>query len=247
MMPEFIFDRQQEREAIRERLRRRRACLIHGPAGVGKSLLIRNVLPEFSSILYCQDSTTIQAVFRSLAHTLLRLKDSRLQRAFRNEDAIKTKSAVSLKGIVMDALHDGDYCIVLDQLQRPSYSFAAAVREILGWGSTPVFAVGRSSHMEDIGFLQSFYPDRSDKYEIRNFDAKLAEEFAREVVKRAAVSAQNLGEFLEKVLDFSEGNPGAIGAMIQMASHPKYRIAEHIKIAPLYIDFRLTSNALMAR
>jgi hypothetical protein len=205
------------------------------------------VLSEFSSILYCQDSATIQAVFRSLAHTLLRLKDTRLQRAFRNEEAIKTKSAVSLKGIVMDALHDGDYCMILDQLQRPSYSFAAAVREILLWGSTPVFAVGRSRHMEDIGFLQSFYPDRADKYEIRNFDSARAEEFAREVVRRAGISAVNLPEFLAKVLDFSEGNPGAILAMIQMAGYPKYRTAEHIKIAPLYIDFRLAVSASAAR
>ena len=42
---------------------------------------------------------------------------------------IKAKSAVSLKGIVMDALKEGKYCIVLDHLSRPSYAFAAVVRE----------------------------------------------------------------------------------------------------------------------
>jgi hypothetical protein len=245
-MPEFIFDREQEREEIRERLRRRRACLIHGPGGVGKSLLIRSVRSEFPCFLYCQDSATIQTVFRGLAHSLLGLKDSHLRRVFRNEDAVKAKSAVALKGIVMDALREGDYCIILDQLQRPSQSFAAAVREILGWASTAVFAVARSSHMEDAGFLQAFYPDRADKYEIRNFDRGRAGDFAHELVSRAGISAANLGEFLEKVLQYSEGNPGAILAMIQMASEPKYRSAEHIKIAPLYIDFRLTLSASAA-
>lgn len=247
MTSEFIFDREQEREALGERLRRRRACLIHGPAGVGKSLLIRHLLPKFPAMLYCRDSSTIQAVFRSLGRSLLRANDRRVRRVLANEDAVKTKSAIALKGIIMDALHDGDYCVILDQLHRPSYSFASGIREILGWGSTAVFAVARSSHMEDIGFLQAFYPDRADKYEIRNFDQALAEEFAHEAVRRTGISATNLGEFVAKVPDFSEGNPGAILEMVRMAGQAKYRTAEHIKVAPLYIDFRLALSASAAR
>jgi len=46
-------------------------------------------------------------------------------------------------------------------------------------------------------------------------------------------------EFLGKVLEFSGGNPGAILAMLEMAGYPKYRSDEHIKITPLYIDFRM--------
>jgi DNA polymerase III delta prime subunit len=239
MIQEFIFDREEEKQAIRQRLAKKRPFLIHGPAGVGKTLLLRSLLPEFPSILYCEDSATTHAMFRSLAQSLLRLHNPRAQTAFRNEEAIKTKSAVSLKGIVMDALNQGQYSVVLDHLKRPSYSFAAAVREIMGWGSTPVSAVGRSSHMEDVGFLQPFYSDRSEKYEIRNFETSVAERFARELVKRAGLSAPNMGEFLDKVLEFSVGNPGAIGALIEMANYPKYRSDEHIKITPLYIDFRM--------
>jgi len=239
MMPEFIFDREEETQGIRQRLAKKRPFLIHGPAGVGKTFLLRRLLSEFPSILYCEDSATTHVVFRSLARSLLRLRNPRTQTAFRNEKAIKTKSAVSLKGIVMDALHEGEYSIVLDHLKRPSHSFAAAVREIMGWGSTPVSAVARSSHMEDTGFLQPFYSDRSDKYELRNFEPSVAEQFARELVKRAGLSAPNLGEFLEKVLEFSGGNPGAIGALIEMASYPKYRSENHIKVTPLYIDFRM--------
>ena len=120
MMPESIFDREEERQGIRQRLAKKRPFLIHGPAGVGKTLLLRSLLPEFPSILYCEDSATIHVVFRSLAHSLLRLRSPRAQTAFRNEEAIKTKSAVSLKGIVMDALNEGQYSIVLDYLRRPS-------------------------------------------------------------------------------------------------------------------------------
>jgi hypothetical protein len=243
MTAEFIFDRSEERQRLDQFLAKRRPFLIYGPSGVGKTLLLRSVLQEFSSILYCEDSTTINTVFRSLATSLLRGGSPRVRSAFRNEDAIRAKSAVSLKGIVMDALREGEYSIVLDHLKRPSYSFASAVREIMGRGSTPLSVVARSNHMEDTGFLQSSYGDRSQKCEIRNFADTVAEQFAREVVKREGLVASNMGEFLEKVLEFSAGNPGAIAALIEMANFPKYRSDEHIKITPLYIDFRMTSQS----
>ncbi len=238
-MPESIFDREEEREAIRQLLAKKRAFLIHGPAGVGKSLLLRSLLPECPSVLYCEDSATIRLVFRSLAHSLLGLRSPRARSAFRSQEAIKTKSAISLKGIVMDALNEAQYTIGLDHLACPSHSFAASVREMMNWGSTPVSVVARSSHMEDTGFLQPLYSDRSEKYEIRNFEKPVAEQFAREVVACASLTASNMNEFLDKILRFSEGNPGAIVALVETAKRPKYRSGEHIKISPLYIDFRM--------
>jgi hypothetical protein len=246
-MPDFIFDREDERQVINQRLSRRRSFLIHGPTGVGKTLLLRSVVAEFPAVLYCEDSATTNAVFRSLACSLLRLHNPRARTAFRNADAVSTKSAVSLKGIVMEALRQAEYSIVLDNLKRPSQGFGTAVREIVSWGSTPVIALARSSHMEDTGFLQSLYSDRSEKYEIRNFENPIAERFAREVIARASLTASNINDFLDKILGFSEGNPGAIVALVKAAKHPKYRSDEHIKIAPLYIDFRMNWKPISTR
>ncbi len=241
-MSESIFDRDEERQRIDQFLAKRRPFLIYGPSGVGKTLLLRSVLSEFRSVLYCENSATTNVMFRSLAHSLLRLQSPRASRAFRNEDTIATKSAASLKGIVMDALREREYSIVLDHLKRPSHSFASAVREVIGWGSTPVSAVARSCHMEDTGFLQPLYGDRSQKCEISNFADSTAEQFARERIKRSGLSGTNISEFLDKVLEFSGRNPGAIIALIDMATSPRYRSEEHIKIAPLYIDFRMNGG-----
>jgi len=238
-MDSFIFDREDELQALGQRLLKRKPFLLHGPAGAGKTLLLRNLLPKMPAALYCETSSTTQVMFRSIALSLLQRRDLRVQDACRTPDGITAKSAVSLKGIVMDALRAGSYSIVVDHLSRPSQSFAAAVREIIGWGSTPVIAVARSSHMEDTGFLQPMYSDRSEKYELRNFDSATAEQFAQEIVKRAGLSAPNIGQFLAKVLEFSDGNPGAIVSMLHMANDPKYRTDGHIKITPLYIDFRM--------
>jgi DNA polymerase III delta prime subunit len=239
---DFIFGRDQERQGIRDKLARNKPFLIHGPAGVGKTLLLRSVLPEFSDVIYCENSATTQAIFRAVAQELLRRRNCRALKSFHDEENIKSKSAVSLKGIVMDALNEGKYCIVLDHLKRPSYALAAVVREVMGWGATPVIAVARSSHMEDVGFLQPFYADRSEKYEIKNFEPVAAEQFAREIVDRVGLSAENMTEFLHKVLEFSGGNPGAMLALLKMGSYPKYRSDERIKITPLYIDFRMSQN-----
>lgn len=239
MSAQFIFDRSDERQRIDQFLAKRRPFIVYGPPGVGKSLLLRDVLPPFRATLYCADSNTINTVLRSLALSLLHAGSPRAQSAFRNEEGIKAKSAVSLKGIVLDALREGQYAIVLDHLKRPSYSFASAVREIMSWGSTPVSILARSTHMEDTGFLQPLYADRSQKCEIPNFDDTLAEGFAHEIVKRTNLRASNMNELVEKVLEFSQGNPGAIVALLEMAKYPKYRAEEHIKITPLYIDFRM--------
>lgn len=239
MISDFIFDREQERRQIGRFLARRKPFLLYGPAGVGKTVLLGRVLPEFRTVLYCGDSSTTQLVFRSIAAGLCRIGSARARKAFRDEAAIAAKSTVSLKGIVMDALREGEYSIVLDHLKRPSYTFAAAIREIVTWASTPVSAVARSCHMEDTGFLQPLYEDRSQKCEIRNFHDATAEQFACELIQRSGLSGANISQFLDKVLEFSAGNPAAIIAMIDMAAYPKYRSDDHIKISPLYIDFRM--------
>jgi DNA polymerase III delta prime subunit len=106
-MEDFIFDREEELQALKHRLQKRKPFLLHGPSGVGKTMLIRSLLPQVPAALYCENSATAQVVFRSVAHALLDLRDQRVRTSCRNSDGIQAKSAVSLRGIVMDALREG--------------------------------------------------------------------------------------------------------------------------------------------
>ena len=89
MSREFIFDREAERRRLRERLSKRQPLLIHGPAGVGKTLLLKSLLPELPEILYVPDSGTIQSVFRDVAAGLLRRRSPRVLASLVGEPAEK--------------------------------------------------------------------------------------------------------------------------------------------------------------
>jgi hypothetical protein len=88
--------------------------------------------------------------------------------------------------------------------------------------------------------------DRSERIPIRNFGPERAAAFAGRVVSEKKLAAANLKSVLANIVESSEGNPGAIVRMVEMAGQPKYRSEDHIKWSPLYIDFKMewvTANA----
>jgi hypothetical protein len=235
-----IFDRVEEIEQLRQRLAVRRPFLLHGPTGVGKTLLLSLVLPEFPDILYSSQNPTPQALYRNLAELLLAAAHPVFIKACPNGLlSLEAKTAVSIKGLMRDALWNSKYLVVLDHLMRPSQSLAASIRELMLNWSVPVVAVSRSAHMEDVGFVLPLFPDRTEKFGVRNFDPDTAQLFAAAYAERKGLIAENLAQFLDKVVEYSNGNPGAVLKMIHLAKDPKYFHGSQIKITPLYIDYKI--------
>jgi ATP/maltotriose-dependent transcriptional regulator MalT len=233
-----IFSRAEELQSLRKRFASRRSTLVHGPPGVGKTLLLQQVIPEFDHVLYCPASSSPQAAFRCLAGLLAARHDATVLRICKDRaDVLHSKSSVSLKGIVSDALRAEKYLIVLDHLHRPTPALGAMIGEVMVSCSTPVVAVARSAHMEDAGYVSPLLPDRSERLAIKNFDPETAKAFALEVSLQQQLEAENLNSVLNSMIKSSEGNPGAIVRLIAMAAESKYRSDDHIKWAPLYIDF----------
>jgi len=235
-----IFGRTRELEALRLRVAQWHPFLLHGPGGVGKTLLLSAVLPSFPDILYSGSNPTPQALYRSLAEVLLSARHPVFTKSCpKGATSLQAKGTVSLKGLLRDALLNSKYLVVLDHLMRPSQALAASIRELMMSWFVPVIAVARSAHMEDVGFVLPLFPDRSDKVALRNFEPDLAAEFAAACACREGLQAENLAQFLERVVEYSDGNPGAMLRMIRLAREPRYLHGSQIKIAPLYIDYKI--------
>lgn len=237
-----IFGRSAEMTALSRRLDARRSFLFHGPAGAGKTLLLSAALAEVPGVLYSAHNPTPQALYRRLAELLLAADCAALRKSCPLGPAsLDGKSATSLKGLVRDALTGSRYLLVLDHLVSPSQTLAACIRELMLSCSVPVVAVSRSAHMEDAGFVLRLFPERAERLALRNLDAETAPRFAQWCAGQEGIAAANLSQFLEKVVEHSEGNPGAIRQMVRMAMQAKYRHDGQIKVAPLYIDYKLST------
>jgi hypothetical protein len=237
-----IFGRSEEVEQLRRRFAARESFLFHGPAGVGKTLLLLHIAPEFPEVLYSPQNPTPQGLYRNLSESLLAAGHPVLAKACPNGvTSLQAKTAVSVKGLLRDALRGSNYLVIGDHLMRPSQALAACLRELMLTCSVPVIAVSRSAHMEDAGFVLPLFPERAERFALRNFDPKTARRFAAGCAVAEGLKADNLPQFLDRVVDYSDGNPGAILQMISMATKPKYSTKNQIKIVPLYIDFRLAT------
>ena len=242
-----VFGRDKELAEMRARLETRRSFVLHGPAGAGKTFLLRSVISSYPWVLYCADTASSQNMFQQLATELVR-KNNReaLAKLRRDGVELRRKSAIAVRGVVLNALHEGRYSAVLDHLRCPSAALAADIRDLMHWGNTSVIGVARSAHMEEMGFIGSYFALRSERLELKNLQAGEALSFAEYLAQRIELSASNRQEFLRKVVEFSNGAPGAIATMIRMASLPRYRCGDHIKVSPLYIDSRLAWHAANA-
>lgn len=240
---EFVFGREDEMAELRRRLAVRKSFVLHGPSGSGKTFLLERVTRDLPDVLYCPQAASPQLVVQSLALRLVELRDRYAKSFLRNAQAAKLKSTISLRGIVLEAVRRGKYFVVLDHLHGPAAALSADTRDLMFYGETPVIAVARSAHMEDLGFLTTMFALRAERMRLSNFSRSEAGQFAEESARRIDLSATNLPEFLGRIVDLSRGSPGAILSMLRMAKAPRYRLNKYIKTAPLYIDFRLAWHA----
>jgi hypothetical protein len=129
--------------------------------------------------------------------------------------------------------------MVLDHLDGPSRVVTGMIKDLHYFGRTPVIFASRSPHMEDIGALQPLCALKSERLEIRNLPPSIALEFAQREAERTHLWASNLGSVLPSLVEWSEGNPGAIIQMLKMAHLPQYQIGDQLKAHILYLDYRM--------
>ena len=134
---EFIFGRDEETQEIREKLSKTVLSLFMVPRESAKHCYCAVCYRSFPDSFIAKIRPPTQTIFRSLAQSLVRLRNRRTVTAFRDEDSIKAKSAVSLKGIVMEALNQDKYCIASGPLEAP-FVLVSHRRCEKSWGGDPL-------------------------------------------------------------------------------------------------------------
>jgi hypothetical protein len=137
------------------------------------------------------------------------------------------------------ALEKHPFFLALDHLAGPSRVVTGLIKDLNYFDRTPVIFVARSPHMEDIGNLQSMCAGKAERLELKEFLPPIALEFARREASRTGLWASNLDHALHQLVEWSNGNPGAIVHMLKMAHFPRYYAGDQIKVHVLYLDYRM--------
>lgn len=227
-------ERQEELGRLRKQAEIRKSLLVFGPEGVGKSRLLRTFVASQPHALYV-------AQLRSPREFVLAL----LQALHSADDSLGVSgppsalSTSSLKGIVHRALDKLPFVMVLDHLDAPSRVVTGMIKDLHYYGRTPVIFASRSPHMEDIGTLRPLCANKSERLELKNWPLHIALEFARRTGEKIQLWASNLDSVLPSLVEWSDGNPGAILQMLKMAQLPQYRAGDQLKAHILYVDYRM--------
>jgi len=227
-------EREEELSRLRDQARIRKALLLFGPEGVGKSRLLRTFIEKQPLALYVEQMRSPREFVLALLHALHSADHN-----ITVPGNLAALSTTSLKGIAHRALDSHPFLMVLDHLDAPSRVVTGMIKDLNYYGRTPVIFASRSPHMEDIGALRPFCASKSERLEMNNLPPQIALEFARREAEKNELWASNLEAILPSLVEWSDGNPGAIVQMLRMAQFPQYRAGDQIKSHILYVDYRM--------
>ena len=227
-------EREEELGRLRNQAKIRKSLLVFGPEGVGKSRLLRTFVENQSLALYVGQMRSPREFVVALLQALHSADDE-----IRVPGNLSALSTSSLKGIVHRALDTHPFLMVLDHLDAPSRVVTGMIKDLHYYGRTPVIFASRSPHMEDIGALRPLCANKSERLELKNLPPQIALEFAQREAEKIELWASNLEAILPSLVEWSDGNPGAILHMLKMAQLPQYRAGDQIKSHILYVDYRM--------
>jgi hypothetical protein len=221
--PQFpLIGLSKERERLLAAVRKRESALLLGPAGSGKTKLLKLALESGGgSALYVPYVPVPHELLASLARALLPGNAS-------------LSTSVRLRGLLWNHLEANPRLILLDGVHGASHRVYRFFQRLYYAPGTAIIATARD--LPALGALRRLFWDPRHVIHLQplaDADARRLFELAVEAFHLHAVE---LHEFRDQVLESAKGNPGQIIEMCRLAGDPEYRSGRRVKFAPLRMD-----------
>ena len=251
-------DRESEEHRLREALLKRESLVIFGPAGIGKTALVSNVIHRLPAdlgarCLYLGGMKNLQDLLRQLIRRLYKVKDANLRQQLHSEgvsvlnfDAwLKGLSSSRMRGALYRTVERGDYRVFLDHVPPLTHAVAKVTKELFWMRNTPVYLLVRDRVEYRIDqFSRFFYWGDRERLVLPPLPPEAAIKLLESCIERFGLSQLNLADFREEVLELSKQVPGAIVKMCALAAKPRYRYGLRIKTKTVYVDYLMSGHNL---
>jgi energy-coupling factor transporter ATP-binding protein EcfA2 len=230
-----------EQARLAEALRKRQPLLLLGPAGAGKSTLIKSALsgmPASHRAVHLRYSSNLHHLLIDLARCLFESGHGAFRRQWRPDSDIERwlshQTSVHLKGMLWASLEAEPRTIILDGIDRagfPAYRFLQRLYFAKG-----LSLVAAARDPLALGALARLFWDPRIALHVRPLNEADSIRLFDLAVDYFGLRHLKIEEFRDKVLDAAGGIPGQIVEMCRMAGNPMYVSGRYIKFAPLRID-----------
>lgn len=227
-----------EKRRIEEAVRRGKSMLILGPAGSGKTALVRSVAASVSGAIYLCYRPVLHEMLGSMAAALVRSGHPRFARLVKHGHApekwANAQTSVHLRGLIWNGLEAKGCLIILDGIDSSSSQAYRFFQRVYHSPGTMMLAIARDVFR--LGELHRLLWDPRRTIQMAPLTETEALTLFEGAADRFGLREFDLTGFRLRVLESAKGNPGQIVEMCRMAGDPQYRSGKHILFAPLRID-----------